>query len=179
MAWEVDRIIPARAGFTCIRRPVAAILSGSSPLARGLLPHGYGGFPRGRIIPARAGFTPEYSHAPKPPSDHPRSRGVYPRAPTTMLMTPGSSPLARGLHMRLEKGIVADRIIPARAGFTRSVRRSSPRAMDHPRSRGVYSRAAVAIARGDGSSPLARGLQINAKYGLDVIGIIPARAGFT
>ena len=30
----------------------------------------------------------------------------------------GSSPLARGLHMRLEKGIVADRIIPARAGFT-------------------------------------------------------------
>ena len=30
-----------------------------------------------------------------------------------------------------------------------------------------------------GSSPLARGLQINAKYGLDIIGIIPARAGFT
>ena len=51
----------------------------------------------------------------------------------------GSSPLARGLHMRLEKGTVADRIIPARAGFTLNTR-----IIEHY----WY-----------GSSPLARGLR--------------------
>ena len=30
----------------------------------------------------------------------------------------GSSPLARGLHMRLYLGMIKSRIIPARAGFT-------------------------------------------------------------
>ena len=51
----------------------------------------------------------------------------------------GSSPLARGLlHVDYE-GIEFDRIIPARAGFTRTVRGFLILLLDHPRSRGVYA----------------------------------------
>ena len=79
--------------------------SGSSPLARGLP-------------------VPSPRH-PLPQRDHPRSRGVYP-PPTVMRRTkPGSSPLARGLH-KIEAALkAADRIIPARAGFTMSSTRAA------------------------------------------------------
>ena len=111
---------------------------GSSPLARGL-PGGRGLRRRAvRIIPARAGFTPRRTPCRPPPADHPRSRGVYrtPRRPCgprkdhprsrgvygyhrlTVDITPGSSPLARGLQsgeIRQDGGVG---IIPARAGFT-------------------------------------------------------------
>ena len=61
--------------------------------------------------------------------------------------------------MRLEKGTVADRIIPARAGFTAYGDRKTTWGKDHPRSRGVYHAAARLIGGGGGSSPLARGLR--------------------
>ena len=92
-----DGIIPARAGFTAGREEcesydqdhprsrgvynqnVITVLigTGSSPLARGLLPQRvctrfYPG-----IIPARAGFTPPPRRASGRCPDHPRSRGVY------------------------------------------------------------------------------------------------------
>ena len=91
------RIIPARAGFTS-RTSLApsstwdhprsrgvylflpmksSVLSGSSPLARGLLafmPKEGGDY---GIIPARAGFTARRSTPARKTRDHPRSRGVY------------------------------------------------------------------------------------------------------
>ena len=95
--------------------------SGSSPLARGLLPGAHDpGAPDG-IIPARAGFTGRRATASTPPWDHPRSRGVYlerlrppplrggdhPRSRGVYEgvwalpdYLPGSSPLARGLLPR-------------------------------------------------------------------------------
>ena len=50
---------------------------------------------------------------------------------------------------------------------------------DHPRSRGVYFTLAEAVLVAHGSSPLARGLlgDVDVEHG--VLGIIPARAGFT
>ena len=115
------RIIPARAGFTgrefsrhCRERdhprsrgvyihlgvedPATA---GSSPLARGL--HGVNGWPiaqRG-IIPARAGFTSSSMRVHAWSADHPRSRGVYIAALSDADRLLGSSPLARGLHLRI------------------------------------------------------------------------------
>ena len=71
----------------------------------------------------------------------------------------GSSPLARGLPVSQAWHQHHARIIPARAGFTRSSRASSARSTDHPRSRGVYHR----IIWRPGASRR----------------IIPARAGFT
>ena len=111
-------IIPARAGFTMGLPGRCALIRdhprsrgvydqawddtmdgwGSSPLARGLpRPHALGAR-QGRIIPARAGFTRPGRRCPDPPGDHPRSRGVYLRSPTTEPCQSGSSPLARGLH---------------------------------------------------------------------------------
>ena len=112
------RIIPARAGFTLdashdsspltdhprsrgVYSPAGGLSVrtwGSSPLARGLRPHGRrpGGAPG--IIPARAGFTrPASPRRPTTP-DHPRSRGVYAVPRVLPGFSGGSSPLARGLR---------------------------------------------------------------------------------
>ena len=114
-------IIPARAGFTRallstiqelrdhprsrgVYPTTRALLSttlGSSPLARGLpsrvvtrvMPPG--------IIPARAGFTGTHGCGCSGRPDHPRSRGVYITRTSGSGGSPGSSPLARGLHLRI------------------------------------------------------------------------------
>ena len=139
------RIIPARAGFTSIRRSTTWTApdhprsrgvygdpqnsrspgTGSSPLARGLrlsepvVPFNVG------IIPARAGFTNGYK---------------FP----CILWGPGSSPLARGLLAARARLLPLTRIIPARAGFTMTRCPAGPAMRDHPRSRGVYRQRAAA-----------------------------------
>ena len=153
--------------------------SGSSPLARGLLGaplvlrQGVG------IIPARAGFTVRHRGARQGRWDHPRSRGVYPGYVTWVGPTPGSSPLARGLHTDRLPAVQGAGIIPARAGFTSLLCRSSTASRDHPRSRGVYSQPDDKGTNAWGSSPLARGLRVSTKDILAGGRIIPARAGFT
>ena len=82
-------------------------------------------------------------------------------SPVIFVARSGSSPLARGLHRVLPRLTNRRRIIPARAGFTFISVFLSIGVPDHPRSRGVYE----AEVRSDG--PVA------------VLGIIPARAGFT
>ena len=111
--------------------------------------------------------------------DHPRSRGVYMLTVTRGRRAPGSSPLARGLLINDVADGGADRIIPARAGFTR--RRPGWRRewWDHPRSRGVYCAQYVIAVISTGSSPLARGLRVPLRSRRRGRGIIPARAGFT
>ena len=115
------RIIPARAGFTQTLSATAADARdhprsrgvyalaecavwtdlGSSPLARGLRSYGFSfGFGCG-IIPARAGFTSMTTAASASRRDHPRSRGVYELAGAIMMLGYGSSPLARGLRLRI------------------------------------------------------------------------------
>ena len=192
-------IIPARAGFT--RRPVAprsstsdhprsrgvypnplhevGLAGGSSPLARGLpwLTEGRDSWTR--IIPARAGFTPTTALTTSANSDHPRSRGVYCSGLSRRAVSRGSSPLARGLHVRTLDGTVITRIIPARAGFTRYRPGERLSCRDHPRSRGVYVRLRRSGWRVVGSSPLARGLPPDHQRHTSKSRIIPARAGFT
>ena len=213
------RIIPACAGFTHIdvshptsysdhprSRGVYIVFwraqirhAGSSPLARGLRRRRRRPTCRTRIIPARAGFTsPSRGGAPEK-RDHPRSRGVYRAQVHRHLLRLGSSPLARGLRRRFSRARDRHRIIPARAGFTRSSPpRGWPRAIiparagftgagyprmaptpDHPRSRGVYSDVVRDHGPRRGSSPLARGLRSLVILRVIGPGIIPARAGFT
>ena len=192
-------IIPARAGFTVAELPDAAIVrdhprsrgvymlwrpsarsrTGSSPLTRGLQVRTTTMSHSARIIPARAGFTRPPRRSCDHAQDHPRSRGVYPPPPTPPTATCGSSPLARGL---LPSGVElreSPRIIPARAGFTASAGSRCPAGRDHPRSRGVYWRAAMGGRSSIGSSPLARGLLEGAARRRRGRRIIPARAGFT
>ena len=93
----IDRIIPARAGFTMSINSYGAPLSdhprsrgvyaklylnslygkGSSPLARGLRALTSMSATTSRIIPARAGFTFHECDGLFVGEDHPRSRGVY------------------------------------------------------------------------------------------------------
>ena len=77
-------------------------------------------------------------------------------------------------HRRLQA-----RIIPARAGFTRTPRRPCGPRKDHPRSRGVYDPAIRRAQSPEGSSPLARGLRAGRSVLPGRMRIIPARAGFT
>ena len=193
------RIIPARAGFTlrvrrrqerlgdhprsrgvysCASR-ISPRTPGSSPLARGLLPAVNTAPNPLRIIPARAGFTTPTRSRSSRATDHPRSRGVYLNASVIAAHARGSSPLARGLHDAMTEEQKRAGIIPARAGFTASSRPSRATPRDHPRSRGVYWWAGAPPVSGRGSSPLARGLpEVEAAWER-IVGIIPARAGFT
>ena len=111
--------------------------------------------------------------------DHPRSRGVYTPALSGEATAAGSSPLARGLPVRMRIFPSPYGIIPARAGFTRPRTAGRPQRGDHPRSRGVYSQSASSNSEETGSSPLARGLRPNRRCKGPRTGIIPARAGFT
>ena len=156
-----------------------AIQPGSSPLARGLLLAAVLVPVIRGIIPARAGFTRPPMVRPSRKADHPRSRGVYPEIPRHYLPSLGSSPLARGLPLRLERQASKKRIIPARAGFTQLSKMDDLLDEDHPRSRGVYPLIAMRMHVKSGSSPLARGLLILSTVLEVMVGIIPARAGFT
>ena len=193
------RIIPARAGFTAEsqrkvrtqedhprsrgvymtpggQRPMS---SGSSPLARGLPSSPSPINRKERIIPARAGFTAESQRKVRTQEDHPRSRGVYMTPGGQRPMSSGSSPLARGLPSSPSPINRKERIIPARAGFTGGSRPRGRTRRDHPRSRGVYCYIASAVGAKQGSSPLARGLPLDATNATAAPRIIPARAGFT
>ena len=96
-----------------------------------------------------------------------------------MGVSQGSSPLARGLHQGSSAVVAAQRIIPARAGFTHQYTEDGVLPGDHPRSRGVYNDAKFLSQWPQGSSPLARGLPPRLRAIPVVGGIIPARAGFT
>ena len=136
---QTGGIIPARAGFTAAAAASAGHSAdhprsrgvyaeelraragdgGSSPLARGLLGIHCHWFLLTGIIPARAGFTRRPWPQPPGSPDHPRSRGVYLRARQCAWPFVGSSPLARGLRVPVRGDPVQERIIPARAGFTK------------------------------------------------------------
>ena len=111
--------------------------------------------------------------------DHPRSRGVHQAAHVYSVAGRGSSPLARGSRRQGRQRPRGSRIIPARAGFTKTVVAGSWRVQDHPRSRGVHMTCSTSGALSPGSSPLARGSRLRRGSGRGRGGIIPARAGFT
>ena len=134
---------------------------------------------RRRIIPARAGFTVLCYIGTGNWMDHPRSRGVYFVQSFRLGASQGSSPLARGLLRTIRQSGDGGGIIPARAGFTATMGRSGMLRTDHPRSRGVYAREATMVSEPPGSSPLARGLLLLLAHIRVILGIIPARAGFT
>ena len=131
------------------------------------------------IIPARAGFTQYGRGHQHRRRDHPRSRGVYVSRAVSGAVENGSSPLARGLRALEFGDSIEERIIPARAGFTKRNGIISTMILDHPRSRGVYCPATIGSTSIGGSSPLARGLPATSRTCGDRRRIIPARAGFT
>ena len=132
---------------------------GSSPLSRGIRHQGciHGWCPG--IIPALAGNTLMAPVVGDDARDHPRSRGEY--------------------HHRCREGWSHLRIIPALAGNTRDAATRKLVTGDHPRSRGEYLRLLMSRPRSAGSSPLSRGIPLEARLATAGPRIIPALAGNT
>ena len=152
---------------------------GSSPLARGtqssqlwfMLPR--------RLIPARAGNTCLPFPIRRYPAAHPRSRGEHSMMFRCSLAGNGSSPLARGTLFADVHKVIAARLIPARAGNTRSSLTSYPSVAAHPRSRGEHHSRTLSWRLRFGSSPLARGTRRSGEPERELRRLIPARAGNT
>ena len=195
----VLRLIPAHAGKTrdCLRRhsrgpahprsrgentaggldrPEA---DGSSPLTRGKhrLPC-RSSFGR-RLIPAHAGKTSPPRTRPASPWAHPRSRGENIQALDSSERAWGSSPLTRGKRVCQLVTPARRGLIPAHAGKTRCLSRSTKCLRAHPRSRGENNRNSRQFLPVYGSSPLTRGKPNDHRDQRREGGLIPAHAGKT
>ena len=117
--------------------------------------------------------APTSPTVPSPWPDRPALRGATARG----------SPVRRSPQGRPGQAHHEERIIPARAGCTWRLSVVYFSRKDHPRSRGVHSRAWPALTwsvRSEpGSSPLARGALPVTRDRVQPHGIIPARAGCT
>ena len=137
-ASPIHRIIPALAGNTWVMAAASPSgpdhprsrgeyetnaaengkAGGSSPLSRGIRScTGPARILRG-IIPALAGNTRTLPRRPRPFTDHPRSRGEYRIMDPSRTISPGSSPLSRGIRDIGPCRSPPARIIPALAGNT-------------------------------------------------------------
>ena len=152
---------------------------GSSPLSRGI--HAIAALrPQYvRIIPALAGNTCSRRGRLLRLTDHPRSRGEYPRRPANPGRSAGSSPLSRGILCDAARPAPFHGIIPALAGNTCVRSTGRGRSGDHPRSRGEYPPPLPHRSPYWGSSPLSRGIQPCLFRLQNWAGIIPALAGNT
>ena len=162
-------------GCRAARRPAG----GSSPLARGALSVVFGVLSAGRLIPARAGSTGAGSPSSRSRRAHPRSRGEHRQDLAAGFSECGSSPLARGAHLRGDRRPVDRGLIPARAGSTPSRGGADACSRAHPRSRGEHDHVSTSPTTLRGSSPLARGARPDRDPSDRFLGLIPARAGST
>ncbi len=133
----------------------------------------------GRFIPAGAGNTAFAGVVTSASSVHPRWRVEHLIKLKANGKVIGSSPLARGTRRARSRVQGQFRFIPAGAGNTTADRmRKNPPAV-HPRWRGEHSAASSSAARKSGSSPLARGTQIEWERVGSQWRFIPAGAGNT
>ena len=192
-------IIPARAGKTADRHYTASLTTdhpracgenvtwdpaiadrpGSSPRVRGK--HAFAPWddcPAG-IIPARAGKTSRTTSASGSATDHPRACGENRLRGFSRVRAWGSSPRVRGKLLVKSFGFLPHRIIPARAGKTRTCSSAARTTRDHPRACGENERGSVKAKTVTGSSPRVRGKPTRSTRSTSSSGIIPARAGKT
>ena len=155
------------------------VASGSSPHTRGARGGGCRRRDQGRIIPAYAGCTRTKTSGTSRSSDHPRIRGVHYQPSNRRLFRRGSSPHTRGAQCGSVLLIFDSGIIPAYAGCTEPRNHLRRTFQDHPRIRGVHSRAQCRACSGPGSSPHTRGAPCLQAVDNIAAWIIPAYAGCT
>ena len=132
-----------------------------------------------RIIPAYAGSTMLLPIITKVTGDHPRIRGEHLNRIKQEMPSEGSSPHTRGALERVARNCQNLGIIPAYAGSTADVRRSSSTVTDHPRIRGEHYDFDVWCWNSCGSSPHTRGARVRSGPRDRRVRIIPAYAGST
>ena len=155
------------------------IRTGSSPLTRGKRTHGVGVGAVDGLIPAHAGKTVRPLSSAVAAEAHPRSRGENHVTMLRWAMRAGSSPLTRGKLRYRGKRWSFQRLIPAHAGKTMTVRENLCRNAAHPRSRGENSTTRPLSRHQTGSSPLTRGKRVAGRPQLGADRLIPAHAGKT
>ncbi len=152
---------------------------GSSPRLRGTLLIAFLGIMLFGIIPALAGNTRYCRQYMATVGDHPRACGEHATDANAMLPIKGSSPRLRGTRALLAMSVNRVGIIPALAGNTVDVHRSSLMMRDHPRACGEHHWALRSRSPWTGSSPRLRGTLEFFAHGVFSFGIIPALAGNT
>ena len=131
------------------------------------------------LIPARAGKTDVERQVLRAHRAHPRACGENITLTILMPVAPGSSPRVRGKLREGDHTGLPARLIPARAGKTRTAWTWAPTAWAHPRACGENRRVISSMCMSRGSSPRVRGKH-RPSVGLGVPdGLIPARAGKT
>ena len=113
------------------------------------------------------------------PPVHPRRRGEHPTTSASPASTAGSSPQARGTHLREFPRAISPRFIPAGAGNTLYPISPAQLLTVHPRRRGEHLRLCGRLCGRIGSSPQARGTLSAHPAGADCQRFIPAGAGNT
>ena len=193
------RLIPARAGKTLSPDdqaladaahpraggenksdfPTASQYLGSSPRGRGKREFEHGlGLCVG-LIPARAGKTFAASQVRLYARAHPRAGGGNPTVNLTPSTRRGSSPRGRGKPVAAHRVHFAERLIPARAGKTRSWASPCRSHPAHPRAGGENQVGCQRLKQVCGSSPRGRGKRAAFDPDCAGVGLIPARAGKT
>ena len=152
---------------------------GSSPLTRGKRIAKIAKRALGRLIPAHAGKTISSSRMYQNDAAHPRSRGENLSVRSPVASDSGSSPLTRGKPSHQARRNRGPGLIPAHAGKTRCLSRSTKCLRAHPRSRGENSLLTPMLSDRYGSSPLTRGKPGLIKASFWYIRLIPAHAGKT
>ena len=192
-------LIPARAGKTgtCVslRSPAwahpraggentaAAALTfgttGSSPRGRGKQRRLFRApLPR-RLIPARAGKTDAANDEGVCWPAHPRAGGENVKVRVLTPYEGGSSPRGRGKQKADAEALKQFRLIPARAGKTRSTPTDPWSCQAHPRAGGENYERKTGQPITAGSSPRGRGKPDEGTLCVVSVRLIPARAGKT
>ena len=198
-AHPAGRLIPARAGKTS-HGPDHRLASTAHPRAGGENDHENiltipqkGSSPRGRgkpidlariterggLIPARAEKTKKPDASAAITQAHPRAGGENQPYQARCATAPGSSPRGRGKQIGCLRSHAQGRLIPARAGKTRTRTSSTCPSRAHPRAGGENIYVDWATLSQAGSSPRGRGKQDTPMEARDAQGLIPARAGKT
>ena len=117
---RTTRLIPARAGKTRSNTWANPLREGSSPRVRGKRLTVLVRQLRQRLIPARAGKTGEPSRTGIVAGAHPRACGENAAGIASVALVQGSSPRVRGKRSSEALHVPRERLIPARAGKTRT-----------------------------------------------------------
>ncbi|SUY85841.1 Domain of uncharacterised function (DUF2825) [Corynebacterium jeikeium] len=159
--------------------PALQQFGGSSPLARGARLNRLSVSIGNRLIPAGAGSTACRATADDSSAAHPRWRGEHVDGSRRYAEWNGSSPLARGALALGVLVTIGGRLIPAGAGSTQAESSALLSSSAHPRWRGEHRRRNSPGGVESGSSPLARGAQVQRGLRRSLRRLIPAGAGST
>ena len=131
------------------------------------------------ITPAGAGKTFHVLCLSGFREDHPRRCGENHHPPVRHHRRGGSPPQVRGKPSRALSVVNSDRITPAGAGKTATLRMCSRNARDHPRRCGENVAPMSSISAAPGSPPQVRGKHFHRLCSSCGLGITPAGAGKT